>query len=200
MEQDAGLEVNGSDESSRSSSDFSLSLLFSSLFPLNESLVLSGLVSQDPPSHSPASERPASLSLTRIFLLAPVILTILSSCNHSPKKSQYLVQGQRLYESNCANCHQADGKGLGRLYPPMEGSDYLRDSTEAVICLIKNGISGPLMVNGIVYDQPMPGNQKLTDLEVAELVTYVRMKWAGAEQMTETRAVRKTLDNCGQVN
>ena len=196
MEQDAGLEVTGSDESSRSSSDFSLSLLFSSLFPLNESLVLSGLVTQDPPSQSPPSERPASLSLTRIFLLAPVILTILSSCSHSPKKSQYLVQGQRLYESNCANCHQADGKGLGRLYPPMEGSDYLRDSTKAVICLIKNGISGPLMVNGIVYDQPMPGNPALTDLEIAELVTFLNSTWADQQDLTEPVQVRRVLDQC----
>ena len=78
----------------------------------------------------------------------------------------------------------------------MEGSDYLRDSTEAVICLIKNGISGPLMVNGIVYDQPMPGNPALTDLEIAELVTFLNSTWADQQDLTEPVQVRRVLDQC----
>jgi len=86
------------------------------------------------------------------------------------------------------------------LYPPLEGSDYLRDSTEAVICLIKNGATGPMVVNGIAYDQPMPGNPALTDLEIAELVTFLNSTWAHQQDLIEPMQVRRVLDKCGPVN
>ncbi|MFM7194509.1 MAG: c-type cytochrome [Bacteroidota bacterium] len=106
------------------------------------------------------------------------------------------MQGERLYGQHCANCHQADGTGLGKLYPPLAGSDYLRNKPEEVICLIRNGIAGPIEVNRVIYDQPMPGNATLTDLEIAEVVTYIRGEWAGDKDMTEVTAVTSVLSSC----
>jgi|GEM_PF-478461 len=149
-------------------------------------------------NHTDGNEPSGSPLKTSVILLTLFCSSmLLPSCSHSPKQAQYKVQGERLYQQYCANCHQADGTGLGRLYPPLAGSDYLRDQTDGVICLIKNGIDGPLTVNGIIYNQPMPGNPALTDLEIAELVTFLRMEWTDKGQLTETSEVRKTLDNCG---
>ena len=44
------------------------------------------------------------------------------------KLEQYLVEGRTLYLQYCSACHQADGKGLAQLYPPLNGSDYLNDN------------------------------------------------------------------------
>ncbi|MFZ9504677.1 MAG: c-type cytochrome [Cyclobacteriaceae bacterium] len=133
-----------------------------------------------------------TISLTSLFL----ILLFAACGNRDPKYAQYLVQGERLYAQHCSNCHQADGKGFGSLYPPLAGSDFLAGRKSEVICLIRNGIDSALVVNGIVYDQPMPGNEKLTDLEIAEIVTYVYGKWGGDKLITEIAEVSRATRDC----
>jgi cytochrome c551 len=135
-----------------------------------------------------------ALPVTLSFLA----LILLTACSqHDPKLAQYLVQGERLYELNCSNCHQADGKGFGLLYPPLAGADFLKGRKDSIICIIRNGMSGPVTVNGQVYDQAMPGNEKLTDLEIAEILTYLYVSWEGEERVTDVNEVRASAGRCG---
>ena len=108
----------------------------------------------------------------------------------------YLVAGQRLYLKNCSNCHQKDGTGLGRLIPPLKDADYLKEDVNRTICIIKYGLSGKIMVNGKDYNHEMPGNKELTELEIAELVTYVYNTWGGMSSIIPIEKVRETLKNC----
>ena len=134
------------------------------------------------------------------FLFTPLFFILLfAACgNRDPKHAQYLVQGERLYAQHCSNCHQADGKGFGLLYPPIAGSDFLAGRKSEVICLIRYGRDSAMVVNGAVYDQPMPGNEKLTDLEIAEIVTYVYGKWGGDTLITEVAEVSRATQDCDQ--
>ena len=135
-----------------------------------------------------------------------LIIMILAACTgkkavqedgNSPMKfEQYLVEGQRLYQMHCANCHQADGQGLGKLYPPLASSDYLKDSLDKVPCIIKKGLNGKVLVNGVEYNQPMPPNPNLTPLEIAEIVTYVANSWGNESGMVEVTAVSAALKDC----
>ena len=109
---------------------------------------------------------------------------------------QYAVQGRALYEQHCANCHQADGTGLGRLIPPLAQSDYLQKNEEQVLCIIRYGAKGPLLVNGIEYNQPMPANPRLTDIEIAEIATYIFNSWGNKEGFVRVQEARKTLNSC----
>jgi cytochrome c551 len=95
----------------------------------------------------------------------------------SIKFRQYYVQGEKLYQKHCSNCHQKDGTGLGLLYPPLAKSDYLEQNFDSVICLIRYGRSGPIIVNGKKFDQPMPPIPALGDLEIAEITTYIYNTW-----------------------
>ncbi len=63
------------------------------------------------------------------------------------KREKYITEGIRLYRTNCANCHQTNGEGLAALYPPLAHSDYLVNK-KGVICLMRNGQQGPIVVNG----------------------------------------------------
>ena len=81
---------------------------------------------------------------------------------------QYMVQGEQLYRTHCSNCHQAEGTGLGRLIPPLAQSDYMLADIDRTLCLIKNGLQGEITVNGEAYQQPMPANEALRDLEIAQ--------------------------------
>ena len=133
-----------------------------------------------------------------VFVLSGVV----SSCatggksDRSVKYEQYYVEGEQLYITHCSNCHQKSGDGLGLLYPPLNDSDYMEQHVEEVICLIKNGISGEIIVNGQSYNQPMPGVASLTDLEIAEIATYIYNSWGHDKGLIELKLVTKTLVEC----
>jgi cytochrome c551 len=138
-------------------------------------------------------------SVTFSFLLF-VFCLLLFACNNKkstptdPKFQQYYNQGELLYQKNCSNCHQKDGSGLGRLYPPLDSSDFMANNFEDVICIIRYGKKGELVVNGVSFNQPMPGIPTLTDLEVAEIATYIYNSWShehGIIEVNDLSALRK---------
>jgi mono/diheme cytochrome c family protein len=129
----------------------------------------------------------------RVFLYLP-LLTLLTSCQSAEKMKmeQYYIGGKEIFEKNCANCHQKDGKGLQNLYPPIAGSDYLQDKTQ-VILAIKHGLVGEIKVNGKTYNQPMPANSHLQNLDIAEVVTYIYNEWGNEQKITTVEEVEKAL-------
>lgn len=134
----------------------------------------------------------------------PLALSFLLSCNPAdnktsnsdPKFTQYYNQGEQLYTKHCSNCHQKNGKGLGRLYPPVDSSDFMTNNFAEVICLMENGRKGPLVVNGIEFNQAMPGVSTLTDIEVAEIATYIYNTWTHERGIVEVKEVTAILQNC----
>jgi len=139
------------------------------------------------------------LSPFRFLFFASCFL--LSSCgkNSSPKFNQYYVQGESLYLRHCSNCHQKDGSGLRRVYPPLNTSDYMQQNFEAVICLIRYGKNGGLMINGQQFNQPMKGIASLSDLEIAEITTYIYNTWTHEKGLVEVKDVSVILNNCQPV-
>jgi mono/diheme cytochrome c family protein len=130
-----------------------------------------------------------------------LILEIISSCgktnNNNSKFTNYFRQGELLYTKHCSNCHQADGSGLGRLYPPLKQSDYMNENFEQVLCLMRNGIQGEVTVNGVQYNQAMPGVPTLTDLEIAEIATYIYNAWDNERGLVDVKEAERILNTCG---
>lgn len=119
-----------------------------------------------------------------------------NSDDRSTKFQQYYIQGEKLYTSHCSNCHQKNGKGLGRVYPPIDSSDYMIQNVEEVICLIKHGKEGELLVNGKLYNQGMPGVSSLTPLEIAEISTYIYNTWSNEHGLVDVKQVEIVLQDC----
>lgn len=148
--------------------------------------------------------------MTKHFLLIYIALWLLTSCNGSNQKEdaqtlsgreeiklkQYLVAGERLYQMNCVNCHKEDGQGLARLIPPLANADYFAQDSSKLICIMKFGLEGSIVVNGVEYNQPMPANMNLTNLELAELSTYIYKKFQGQEKLILPGTVGKILSKC----
>lgn len=111
------------------------------------------------------------------------------------KRQRYITEGILVYKTNCANCHQTNGQGLAALYPPLAGSDYLANKN-SVICLIRYGQQGPIVVNGKRYNRPMPAFPQLSALEIAELTTYIYNEWGGETKLTDVKAVTPVLEQC----
>lgn len=108
---------------------------------------------------------------------------------------QYQVEGAKIYSTYCANCHQQDGKGLASLYPPLAGSDYLLEDLARAACIIKNGQTKEIVVNGETYNQMMPGNP-ISNLEVAEVLTYITNAWGNEAGLTGVKDVDTWIDAC----
>lgn len=132
------------------------------------------------------------------LVLAFFVLTLFSCQSEQELKSeQYFAEGYQLYTTNCANCHQADGKGMANLYPPLTGSKIIRDKA-AMACIIRYGLKDTIMVHGKPFSRPMPANAKLQELEIAEIITYVNMKWGQDSVYTPIATVSKALEACAE--
>ena len=125
------------------------------------------------------------------------ISTGLSGCQlKDPKYQLYYVEGEQLYNKHCSNCHQKNGTGLGRLYPPLANADYIDQHFDEIGCLIKYGRKGEMLVNGERFNQPMPGVPLLTELEIAEIMTYVGNTWGHEKGLIDVRSVSGKLETC----
>ncbi|HMR58087.1 MAG TPA: cytochrome c, partial [Cyclobacteriaceae bacterium] len=84
----------------------------------------------------------------------------------------------------------------GKLFPPLAKSDYMDNNREAVICLIRYGIKGEVLVNGVSYNQEMKGIPTLTDLEIAEIASYIYNSWGNEEEWVDVLQATKILAAC----
>jgi len=87
--------------------------------------------------------------------------------------------GKRIYEKHCVDCHGLGGAGLPVGYPPLDGNRALT-MTEAVnpIRIVLNGGFAPGTAgNPRPYGMP-PFGHVLNDMEVAQVVSYLRSAWS----------------------
>jgi hypothetical protein len=76
----------------------------------------------------------------------------------------------------------------------------LLQNRNAVICLIRNGKSGELIVNGKSFNMAMPAIPTLTDLEIAEIVTYIYNSWEHDQGIVEVSEVSAVLSKCDSLD
>ncbi len=122
------------------------------------------------------------------------------SPEESVKLEQYMVAGESLYNQYCYMCHQTNGEGLTDLYPPLAESDYMENNFEEVICILRYGKSGEIVVNGKTYNQLMPEQPMLKDLEIAEIATYIYNSWGHSRGLIPVTEVTELLSNCEGAN
>jgi nitrite reductase (NO-forming) len=87
-------------------------------------------------------------------------------------KEEKITQGKAIFASTCQACHQADGKGIEKAFPPLASSDYFASNPSLVTKTIIHGLSGKITVNGKDFDGVMP-KQTLSDAQIASVATYV---------------------------
>lgn len=107
----------------------------------------------------------------------------------SPAK--VLEHGKEIYETSCQACHQAGGKGIPGVFPPLAKSDYLMADLNRAIRAVTNGLSGEIVVNGVKYNSVMPVLH-LSDEDVAAVMSYVRQNFGNdAKDMVTVEQVVK---------
>ncbi|MBX3041972.1 MAG: c-type cytochrome, partial [Bdellovibrionaceae bacterium] len=104
-----------------------------------------------------------------------------------------LKMGKIIYNNSCAACHQPNGQGIPAAFPPLAKSDWLNADLKRSIGVVKNGLSGPLVVNGEKYNSVMPA-LGLSDADIANVLTFVTHSWGNKKKVVtpeEVKAVKK---------
>ena len=89
------------------------------------------------------------------------------------------VDGQQVFDANCAACHQQNGEGHPGAFPPLAGhapSLYRADRAYPVDALLY-GLQGPITVAGKDYNNAMPGWAHLSDAQLAAVANYMMRAW-----------------------
>ncbi|MEE9438279.1 MAG: cytochrome c [Saprospiraceae bacterium] len=126
----------------------------------------------------------------KYFILLILVATLFIKCT-----TDTYPQGKRLYTTYCANCHMEDGTGLGQLIPPLAKSDYLISHRDNLACIVLNGLKGPIIVNGIKYDQVMPPAQ-YSAVQINNIVNYIGTAWDNKMKPLALPDTEKVLADC----
>lgn len=79
--------------------------------------------------------------------------------------------GKAVYDSVCYACHQPNGEGTD-IFPPLYPNPNVADAAY-VEDVIRNGRSGEIEVNGVIYNSVMPA-QNLNDEQIVAVIDYVQ--------------------------
>ena len=105
------------------------------------------------------------------------------------------ARGAALYSVNCAACHQATGRGLAGVFPPLANDPVVQtpDPTDH-ISIVLNGKRGS-MIGGVPYASPMPAfKDLLNDIDIAAIINHERTSWGNAAPTVSASEVAKVRD------
>jgi len=90
-----------------------------------------------------------------------------------PRPDPTVQRGAQLYTDNCSGCHQAQGRGIPGVFPPLAGNGVVvAADPNNILKVVDKGIPARA---GFVA---MPSfATQLTDQQVAEIANYVRTSW-----------------------
>jgi mono/diheme cytochrome c family protein len=98
--------------------------------------------------------------------------------DNGAEAAAFLASGAKLYDKHCVDCHGASGAGQAPAYPPLAGNRALTmESAVNPIRIVLNGGFAPGTAgNPRPYSMP-PFGHLLNDVEVAQVVSYLRSTW-----------------------
>jgi len=83
-----------------------------------------------------------------------------------------IARGQQVYGIHCVACHQANGRGMPPVFPALDGDeDVVLAAMDGQIKVVLDGKAGTAMA---------PFRDRLSDVEIAAVITYTRNAWSNA--------------------
>lgn len=100
--------------------------------------------------------------------------------------------GKALYDRACISCHEADGSGAPRIYPPLPGNANLQSVDPASALRIILDGAQTLTTPRAPNTGSMPGYAKqMSDQEIADVTNYIRNSWGNAAPLVSAAEVAK---------
>lgn len=132
--------------------------------------------------------------MKRLITISIIVFGIFLFSSFSPDQSlkKSIKRGKEVYELFCQNCHMEDGMGTPDINPPVAKTDYIKRPAKTLIDIILQGQSGEIEVNGNKYNSIMPAQDYLTDIQIADVLNYVRNSWGNKVSGVITQEMVKT--------
>ena len=120
-----------------------------------------------------------------------------------------IVQGQTLYQGNCAACHGANLEGQpnwrspgpeGRLpAPPHDETGHTWHHPDRVLFqYTKLGGKAALALQGVELDSGMPAfGGSLTDQQIWDILAYIRSTWPERARTVQAKRTAADMTNGG---
>jgi mono/diheme cytochrome c family protein len=110
----------------------------------------------------------------------------------APPPEQGMKDGEQIYAHYCRACHETDGSGAPRIYPPLPANALLQSadpsSTLRVILDGAQTVTTPRAPN----TGSMPSYARdLSDQQVADVTNYIRNSWGNTAPLVTPGEVRK---------
>ena len=99
--------------------------------------------------------------------------------------------GKAVYNKYCMTCHQSDGTGVPNMHPPLGPGSWVGKDPQELVAIMMKGLSGKIEVNGEIYKNFMPSHAKLTDEEIANVLSYVRSSFGNNFEPVDIALVKK---------
>jgi mono/diheme cytochrome c family protein len=96
-------------------------------------------------------------------------------------KDHMMRAGEAIYVDNCAACHTGAGTGIPQLFPALKGSPSVQSADPASLIRVVLRGAQSVATDPAPTGPSMPAlGWKLSDAEVAAVVTYIRNSWGNA--------------------
>jgi mono/diheme cytochrome c family protein len=110
----------------------------------------------------------------------------------TPPAPTQMTDGEKLYRGACIACHEVDGTGSPRVYPPLPGNANLQSADpSSTLRIILDGaetVTTPRAPN----KGSMPEYAtKMTDQQIADVTNYIRNSWGNAAPAVTADQVAK---------
>ncbi|MEO8938348.1 MAG: c-type cytochrome [Burkholderiaceae bacterium] len=111
--------------------------------------------------------------------------------------TMYSTRGGLGYAQFCTDCHRPDGAGVDQVFPPLAQNPTVaeKDPSTLIHIMLTGWKTAETKTHPRVYT--MPAFTRLSDLELAEIVSFVRSSWGNiTEPVTANyvKAMRAQLD------
>jgi mono/diheme cytochrome c family protein len=104
------------------------------------------------------------------------------------------VAGATLYMDHCGGCHQASGRGIPGVFPPLAGNGVVVAPDPANI--FKVVLDGIPARNGRIAMPPLAG--QLSNEQIADIANYARTSWGNAAAPVASSAMVAKLRSSGK--
>jgi mono/diheme cytochrome c family protein len=107
-----------------------------------------------------------------------------------PPPAAQMADGEKVYRASCVACHEVDGSGSRRVYPPLPGNTNLQSADPASTIRITLDGAESITTPRAPNKGSMPAYAaKLSDQEIADVITYIRNAWGNAAPAVTTAEV-----------
>ncbi len=106
-----------------------------------------------------------------------------------------IERGKKVYAEQCLSCHQVDGGGVPHMIPPLIKTKWVLGDKATLVNTVLLGLNGEIEIDGNTFHNVMAPHSELSDLQIADVLTFVRNSFGNKAKAVTAAEVKKIRAN-----